>query len=51
MSHNLVAIVSGDVRQTQVSMVPLDVESNCVLCEVYTEAEVTYFITETQFFL
>ena len=46
--HTLVAIVTGDVRLTRVSMVPIGVESNCVLCEVQTEAEETYFVTETE---
>lgn len=51
MSHNLVAMVTGDVRLTQVSMVLIGVESNCVLCEAQSEAEETHFITETEFFL
>jgi len=32
-------------------MVPIGVESNCSLCEVRTEAEETYFITEAEFSL
>jgi hypothetical protein len=51
VSHTLVAMVTGDVRLTRISMIPIGVESNCVLCEVHTEAEETYFITETEFSL
>jgi len=50
VSHNPVAMVTGDVRLTRVSTVPIGVESNCVLCEAHTEAEETHFITETEFF-
>jgi len=44
-------MVTGDVRLTRVSTVPIGVESNCVLCEAHTEAEETHFITETEFFV
>ena len=42
MSHTLVAMVTGDV------MVPIGVDSECVLCEVHTEAEERNFIVETE---